>query len=67
MKNGKIIVSEFKLRLFSEAATLFLISIVFIATLKNNVAWLYATAYFFIIAIVLIYLVKAYKKFILKK
>ena len=37
MKNGKIIVSEFKLRLFSEAATLFLISIVFIATLKNNV------------------------------
>ncbi|MAR84643.1 MAG: protoporphyrinogen IX oxidase, partial [Cytophagia bacterium] len=67
MKNGKIIVSEFKLRLFSEAATLFLISIVFIATLKNNIAWLYATAYFFIIAIVLIYLVKAYKKFILKK
>ena len=67
MKNGKIIVSEFKLRLFSEAATLFLISIVFIATLKNNVTWLYATAYFFIIAIVLIYLVKAYKKFILKK
>ena len=67
MKNGKIIVSEFRLRLFSEAATLFLISIVFIATLKNNVTWLYATAYFFIIAIVLIYLVKAYKKFILKK
>ena len=67
MKKGKLFISEFRLRLFSEAATLFLISIVFIATLKNNVAWLYATAYFFIIAIVLIYLVKAYKKFILKK
>ena len=67
MKKGKLFISEFRLRLFSEAATLFLISIVFIATLKNNVTWLYATAYFFIIAIVLIYLVKAYKKFILKK
>ena len=52
-ENGKIIVSEFKLRLFSEAATLFLISIVFIATLKNNISWIYATLYFFIISVVL--------------
>ena len=67
MKNGKIIVSEFKLRLFSEAATLFLISIVFIATLKNNISWIYATLYFFIISVILMFLVRLYKKYILKK
>ena len=67
MKNGKINVSEFKLRLFSEAATLFLISIVFIATLKNNISWIYATLYFFIISVILMFLVRLYKKYILKK
>ena len=67
MKNGKINVSEFKLRLFSEAATLFLISIVFIATLKNNISWIYATLYFFIISVTLMFLVRLYKKYILKK
>ena len=67
MNNGKIITSEFKLRLFSEAATLFLISIVFIATLKNNIIWIYATLYFFIISVILMFLVRLYKKYILKK
>ena len=67
MNNGKIITSEFKLRLFSEAATLFLISIVFIATLKNNISWIYATLYFFIISVILMFLVRLYKKYILKK
>ena len=67
MKKGKLYISEFRLRLFSEAATLFLISIVFIATLKNNITWLYATVYFLIIAIILVFLVNAYKKFILNK
>ena len=67
MNNGKIITSEFKLRLFSEAATLFLISIVFIATLKNNISWIYATLYFFIISVTLMFLVRLYKKYILKK
>ena len=67
MHNGIIKTSEFKLRLFSEAATLFLISLVFIATLKNNISWIYATLYFFIISVVLMLLVRMYKKYILKK
>ena len=67
MNNGIIKTSEFKLRLFSEAATLFLISLVFIATLKNNISWIYATLYFFIVSVVLMLLVRMYKKYILKK
>ena len=67
MKNGKIILSEFRLRLFSEGATLFLISIIFIATLKNNISWIYATVWFFIISIILMILVRTYKKYVLKK
>jgi hypothetical protein len=52
---------------FSEGATLFLISIIFIATLKNNISWIYATAWFFIISIILMILVRTYKKYVLKK
>ena len=65
MKKGKLYTSEFSLRLFSEFATMFLISIVFIAVLKNQLSWFYATITFIFIFIILMFLIKAYKKYYL--
>ncbi|MBV20124.1 MAG: protoporphyrinogen IX oxidase [Cytophagia bacterium] len=66
MKKGSLKISVEKLRFFSEGATLFLISIISIATLKTQISWLYFTAIFILIAILLSILVKVYKKYILK-
>ena len=67
MKKGKLNISENKLRFFSEGATLFLIAIVSIASLKTQVSWVYFTAIFIVIALTLSILVKLYKKYILIK
>ena len=67
MIKGKLTISVDNLRFFSEGATLFLISIISIATLKTHVSWLYFTAVFVLIGILLSILIKVYKKYILKK
>ena len=67
MMKGKLTISVDNLRFFSEGATLFLISIVSIATLKTHISWLYFTAVFVLIGILLSILIKVYKKYILKK
>tara|TARA_E500000331_G_scaffold93144_1_gene89205 strand:- start:331 stop:534 length:204 start_codon:yes stop_codon:yes gene_type:complete len=67
MSSGKILVSENKLRLWNEIPTLFLVSIIFLAILKTQIAWGYAIAYFIIFSFVLIILIKLYRKFYLKK
>ena len=66
MKRGHLNISENKLRFFSEGATLFLISIVSIASLKTEVSWVYFTVIFLIISVTLSLLIKLYKKYILK-
>ena len=65
MRKGKLNVSENQLRFFSEGATLFLISIVSIASLKTQVSWIYFTVIFLITAVTLSILIKLYKKYIL--
>ena len=66
MKRGQLNISENKLRFFSEGATLFLISIVSIASLKTEVSWIYFTIIFIVISVTLSLLIKIYKKYILK-
>jgi len=67
MKKGVLNISEGKLRFFSEGATLFLIAIVSIASLKTQVSWIYFTIIFIVISISLSLLIKIYKKYILNK
>lgn len=67
MKKGQLNISENKLRFFSEGATLFLIAIVSIASLKTEVSWIYFTVIFIIIFITLSILIKLYKKYVLDK
>tara|TARA_B100000073_G_C23649339_1_gene539923 strand:+ start:544 stop:1083 length:540 start_codon:yes stop_codon:yes gene_type:complete len=67
MKKGILNISENKLRFFSEGATLFLIAIVSIASLKTEVSWIYFTAIFIIISVLLSILIKLYQKYLLKK
>lgn len=66
MKKGRLTISVDNLRFFSEGATLFLISIISIATLKTQVSWIYFTAVFILIGILLSIFIKIYKKYILK-
>ena len=67
MKKGILNISENKLRFFSEGATLFLIAIVSIASLKTEVSWIYFTAIFIIISVLLSILIKLYQKYLLQK
>ena len=67
MSLGTILVSENKLRFWNEIPTLFLVSIIFIATLKTQISWVYALGYLTLFSFVLIILIKLYSKFYLKK
>lgn len=51
-----------KLRLWNEVATMLLVAIVFIITLKHNLNWIYATLSFFGVAVLLMILIKLYKR-----
>jgi putative membrane protein len=50
------------LRIWNEVATLFLVIIVFLVVLKNNINWIYATLGFFGFAILLMLGIRFYKK-----
>jgi protoporphyrinogen IX oxidase len=54
--------TSFKLRLWNELATIFLVAIVFIVTLKSTFNWISGFISFFLVAIVLMIFVKVYKK-----
>ena len=51
-----------KLRLWNELATIFLVAIVFIIVFKNQLNWIYATLSFFGVGVLLMILIKLYKK-----
>ncbi|MFN5415452.1 MAG: CopD family protein [Flavobacteriia bacterium] len=55
------------LRLWNELATLFLVSIVFLVVLKSSFNWISGTLGFFGVAILLMILIKIYKRFSQKK
>ena len=60
---NNIQLSDFKLRLFNEFATLLLISLISLAILKTSLSWLKSIIVFIIIAVILFLLIKLYKKF----
>jgi len=51
-----------KLRLWNEVATLWLVAIVFVVVLKGTLNWMYGTIGFFLVGIVLMIAIKAYKR-----
>ncbi len=63
LQNDDIKYSSSKLRIWNEVATLLLVSIIFIATLKNSMDWIWGTVGFFSLAILLILAIKLYKRF----
>ncbi|MBU2019850.1 MAG: protoporphyrinogen oxidase HemJ [Bacteroidetes bacterium] len=62
LQKGKFKHSSGKLRLWNELATLFLVSIVFLAVTKGTVSWWKATVAFFALGIGLMLLIKLYKR-----
>lgn len=61
-QQGIIKMNSFKLRLWNEIATLFLVSIVFIVVLKDTLSWIYGLAGLIIFAALLMIAIKLYKK-----
>ncbi|PWH85723.1 protoporphyrinogen oxidase HemJ [Brumimicrobium oceani] len=69
---GKMHKSIFKwssnqLRLWNEVATLALVAIVFLVSLKNSLNWIYGTVGFFAVAVALMIAIKIYKRYRTKK
>lgn len=63
---GVFKLSSFKLRLWNEVATIFLVAIVFTVVLKSAVNWIYGLAGLIIFSAVIMTAVKWYKRYRLK-
>jgi putative membrane protein len=61
-KNNIVKYSSNTLRIWNEVATLFLVSIVFIIVLKNELTWIYGTVGFVLFGIILMLGIRLYKK-----
>lgn len=61
-KNNMVKYSSNMLRIWNEVATLFLVSIVFIIVLKNELTWIYGTIGFLLFGIILMLGIRLYKK-----
>ncbi len=62
LKREKFKWSSNGLRIWNEVATLALVAIVFLATLKNSLDWIKGTIGFFAVAIGLMIMIKTYKR-----
>lgn len=49
-------------RIWNEVATLFLVSIVFLIVMKNEINWLYGTLGFFLLSLLLMIAIRLYKR-----
>ncbi|MGN7205467.1 CopD family protein [Pedobacter sp. SAFR-022] len=63
LKAGIFKLSSFKLRLWNEVATIFLVAIVFTVVLKSAVNWIYGLAGLIIFAVLIMTAVKWYKRY----
>ena len=66
-KNGIVKYSTFKLRLWNEVSTLFLVAIVFVVVLKNTLNWLYGVVGLILLGLLLTLAVRVYRKLRMKK
>ena len=62
LQQDKISISTFKLRLWNEVATLFLVTTVFVVVLKNSFNWIWGVAGLVVFAGLLMIAIKMYKK-----
>lgn len=62
LQQNIIVYSSIRLRIFNEIATLFLVAIVFLIVLKNQVSWLWGVVGFVLLGVILMIAVKIYKK-----
>lgn len=62
LKNNSCKLSSNQLRIWNEASTLFLVSIVFLIVLQNTISFVWATLGLILFAIVLMLAIKIYKK-----
>lgn len=62
LQNGENTRSGKFFRLWNEIATLFLVAIVFLIVMKNEVNWVYGTIGFILLGILLMIAIKVYKK-----
>jgi putative membrane protein len=62
LQNGESKYSSTQLRIWNEVATLFLVAIVFIIVLKNQVSWFWGTIGFVLFGVILMLAIKIYKK-----
>lgn len=62
LQKGETKYSSNQLRIWNEVATLFLVSIVFIIVVKNQISWLWATIGIFAFAFMLMLAIKIYKR-----
>ena len=62
LKNNIVKYSSFKLRLWNEVATIFLVAIVFLIVLKSNTGFIWGLLGLVVFAMTLIWAVKIYKK-----
>ncbi|HFS67376.1 MAG TPA: CopD family protein [Flavobacteriia bacterium] len=67
LQKNKIRYTSQQLRLWNEVATLLLFSIVFLVVLKNSFNWIFGVIGIFSLGVILMVLVKLYKKYRLKK
>lgn len=61
-QRGIIKMNSFKLRLWNEVATIFLVAIVFLVVCKDTLSWMYGLLGLVVFAILLMLAIKAYKK-----
>ncbi|MDB5019151.1 MAG: hypothetical protein JWQ28_278 [Pedobacter sp.] len=61
LKRGIFTLSSFKLRLWNEVATIFLVAIVFTVVLKSAVDWVYGLMGLIVFSMVIMFAVKWYK------
>jgi putative membrane protein len=62
MKKGQYKWKSNGLRIWNELATLVLVAVVFLVSLKNELSWIKGTIGFFAVAMVLMLLIKLYKR-----
>jgi putative membrane protein len=60
--NDQLTFSSFKLRIFNEIATVFLVAIVFLVVLKNEISWIWGVVGILMFGVLLMLAIKAYKK-----
>ena len=63
LAQGKFRWSSSVLRIWNEVATLVLVAIAFLVSMKNQLNWIWGTVAFFAVAIGLMILIKLYKRF----